>query len=255
MTAYQEETGVKERWKNESKNKCVQQPGRSSCRLCRRRASPPGQPWRWCSTCSWWRHTGEKIRTEWYCSKCLNGTWTGARKIPNRIKGRLHGTFSTHTFIIFVFSRKLRTWWQYFFNYGPFLASSYFIFAFSRKSIGWKLFINVTDGIWTADLWCRKWSLYQLSHHHYLVVCTWTQHSLTICLRDPRFEPRPSALKGTSWTREQVLRHDFRRTLSPWRGTSGKWSSPPTRRSTCSRVSPPTLKKVTKNIILIVVKT
>ena len=54
-----------------------------------------------------------------------------------------------------------------FFNW-PFLASFFFIFVFSLG-----LTVNecsilklANDWIRTADLWCRKWLLYQLSHNH-----------------------------------------------------------------------------------------
>ena len=46
-----------------------------------------------------------------------------------------------------------------FFNNGPFPAALFFIFVFSiQLTVNW---------IRTADLWCRKRPLYQLSHNHF----------------------------------------------------------------------------------------
>ena len=50
---------------------------------------------------------------------------------------------------------------------GPFTASFFFIFVFSRQlTINVQYKYNSDDWIRTADLWCLKWPLYQLSHNH-----------------------------------------------------------------------------------------
>ena len=54
-----------------------------------------------------------------------------------------------------------------------------------------KIFNDVGDGIRTADLWCRKRLLYQLSHHNCPVL-----PNLELRYQDPRGNPADSGING-----------------------------------------------------------